>query len=212
MSKDRLHEVVLPRRVKPQPTPDIVNGGDCGACVYGGLFDMPIERVYDEYREKRTSIDFWEMARMLRVAESQGLADRIIDQPIRPTSGHGFTGGFAAFGSPAFMASHEWHRVVQMAIDAGYYGVCEVDYDRKGIDGTGTNHWVLICGSRIGIKWTYKDHGGTLGVVGSGECIMDVLVSCSARATGGRDEWVNATEFLRYRGGFNMLFARPVAP
>lgn len=208
MSEDRISEIVLPRRVKLQPTPEIVGGGDCGACVYGGLFDLPLERVYDEIREERHSIDFWEMGRMLRVAESKGLADRILDEPVEiPQRLVG--GGLDVFGKPAYLAAHAWHRYVQMAVDAGYYGLCQVDYDRKGLDGNGSNHWVLICGARIGVKWTYEDRGGTLGVVGSGKYIMDVLVSCSARATGGRDEWVDAADFLKYRGGYNILFARP---
>jgi hypothetical protein len=39
--------VILPRRVKPQPVPGIVEGGDCGACVLGGLFDLSVEEVYE---------------------------------------------------------------------------------------------------------------------------------------------------------------------
>lgn len=208
MSKDRLYEVVLPRRVKPQPTPDINPGGDCGACVYGGLFDLPVERVYDEFKGERCSIHQGEMSRMLRVAESHGLADRIIDRPahFRP---HDIGGGLAVFGEPAWLSAGDWHRYVQAMVDAGYYGLAQVDFQRKGLDGHGSDHWVLICGARSGVKWTYEDRGGTLGVVGCGHPIRDVLVSCSARSTGGKDEWVDATDFLKYRGGYNLLFARP---
>jgi len=209
MGTDRLHEVVLPRRVKTQPTPNIHPGGDCGACVFGGIFDIPVERAYDEFKGKRDSIDFWEMSRMLRVAESHGIADRIIDRPVDfPPLNMG--GGFTPFGMPGWFQAGEWHSHVQMAIDAGYYGLAQVDYSRKGLDGSGTDHWVAIVGARTGVKWTYEEREG-MGRVGSGETIIDVLVSCSARPSAGKDEWVNATEFLRYRGGYNMLFARPAA-
>jgi hypothetical protein len=202
-TEDRLYEVVLARRAKPQPTPDLVQGGDCGACVYGGLFDLPIERVYDEFREKRTSLSLHEMSRMLRVAQSAGLADRVIDRPVhfRP---HYIGGGLAVFGEPAWLSAHDWHKYVQAMIDAGYYGLAQVDFSRKGLDGHGADHWVLICGSRTGIKWSERE-----GVGRAGEYINDVLVSCSARSTGGKDEWVDAMELLKHRGGYNILFARP---
>lgn len=204
MGKDRLYEVVLPRRVKPQPQPHVVSGGDCGACVFGGAFDLSVERVYDEFREKRVTISQHEMSRMLRVAESHGLADRVIDRPVhfRP---YDVGGGLAVFGEPAWLSAHEWHKYVQAMIDAGYYGLAQVDMQRKGLDGHGSDHWVLICGARTGIKWIYNDKG-----LGSGDTIKDVLVSCSAAQSGGYDEWVDATEFLRYRGGYNILFARPI--
>lgn len=209
MTKDRLHEVVLPRRVKVQPTPNINPGGDCGACVLGGALDVSVEYVYDELKGERQSISFWEMQRMLRVAESHELADRIIEQPARfkPTFDGG--GGFSAFGTPAYFVARDWHRYVQMAIDAGYYGIAEVDYGRKGLEGHGTNHWVLICGARIGIKWKTEFNTALNKDVTSGNYIDDVLVSCSARPTGMKDEWVDAHDFLKYRGGYNILFVRP---
>lgn len=203
MSKDRLSEVVLPRRVQPQPTPDINPGGDCGACVLGGALGISVERVYDELKGERASIAHYEMGRMLRVAESNGLADRIVDRPAyfrQDFAG----GGLAVFGEPAWLAAHAWHKYVQAMVDAGYYGIAQVDHSRKGLDGDGSNHWVLICGARTGIKWKIDNRG-----IGSGEYIKDVLVSCSARSSGMRDEWLDATDFLKYRGGYNLLFIRP---
>ena len=41
------HEVVLPRRVIPQPKPGVVEGGDCGGCCIAGLLNIPIERAYE---------------------------------------------------------------------------------------------------------------------------------------------------------------------
>lgn len=211
MGQDRLFEVVLSRRVHPQPQPHIVRGGDCGACVLGGVLEKPVEFIYDTLKGKRESIDFWEMSRMLRVAQSNDFADRIIDDPVefRP---HMTGGGFAPFGAPAYLSAHEWHKYVQMAIDAGYYGLAQVDYGRKGLEGQGTDHWVLICGARSGIKWTYEKRESFPEPVGCGTYIKDVLVSCSATPSSMQTEWVDARDFLKFRGGYNILFVRPASP
>jgi len=206
MSRDKISEVVLPRRVRPQPTPEINGGGDCGACVFAGLFDISIECAYDQFHEERTTISHGEMGRMLRVAEMREIADRFIDQPahFRPRWS---SNGLACFGEAAFLSAKAWHHYVQAMIDAGYYGLAQIDIDRKGLDGKGSNHWVLICGARIGEKWVTREGGQRCG-----EFINEVLVSCSARRTGGAVEWVDAGDFLKYRGGYDLLFARPTTP
>ena len=38
--------IILPRRVAPQPSPAIVPGGDCGACVLAGLFGITVADAY----------------------------------------------------------------------------------------------------------------------------------------------------------------------
>lgn len=186
-------ETILPRRVHPQPTPNLVPGGDCGACVLAGALGMTPERVYDELVEKRTCIGHGEMCRLLRVAISRGLADRIIEEPAE------WPGSWSqrSFGRPAHLEHLPWISYVRMAIDAGYYGLAEVDFARGG-GGTRvqTDHWVLIRGVR--------SEGHPVGKVMTGE----VLVSCSARSTGGVDEWVEAVDFLKNRGGYNLLFVR----
>ncbi|HEX7095167.1 MAG TPA: hypothetical protein VF183_04755 [Acidimicrobiales bacterium] len=191
-------EVVLPRRVLPQPTPDVVAGGDCGACVLGGLLGWSsVERVYDVLVGKRQSISEGEMARILRYAVQHHGLDRALEEPAewRTMSSH----WCRAFGTTGFSESNAWFAYVRMAIDAGYYGIALVDADRRGLAGNGPNHWVLICGARTDGAWP-----------GNGQTVTgEVLVSCSMRSTGGLDEWVNAREFLRDRGGYNLFLARP---
>lgn len=184
-------ETVLPRRVHPQPTPFIVTGGDCGACVLGGALSIPLEQVY-EIAQKKDAISGFEMPRLLYCAMKDGLADRVIDVPAEWQS-HGKH--WRSFGRPAYMESLAWFNYVRMAIDAGYYGLATVDFKRKG--GIDTDHWVLICGAR------------TMPITNGGRITGEVLVSCSARNSGMQDEWVDARDFLQYRGGYDILFVRP---
>lgn len=189
-------EVVLPRRVVPQPTPFVVTLGDCGACVLGGALGISIERVYDELKGKRETIERGEMQRLLRVASSRGLAGRLIEH-----SAEWPDGGFhpmRPWGRAAHYEHLAWFSYVRMAIDAGYYGIAQVDFQRNGGQPHGgPNHWVMICGARHTAPGNGEKYTG------------HVLVSCSARSTGGVDEWVEAREFLQHRGGYNLLFVRP---
>lgn len=194
--------VVLPRRVVPQPTPGIVPGGDCGACVLGGLLELSPERVYDDLREKRESIHYSEMTRLLRVAVSRGLARAAIDEPAiwLPFNG---CAGFYGFGLQARECAHAWFAYVRMALDGGYYGIAHVDHDRNVASPRGreTNHWVAIVGARE----RFVPHPT---MAGCGSYEQEVLVSCSARSTPD-EEWVDRTTFLRERGGLDVLFVRP---
>lgn len=39
-------ELVLPRRVAPQPAPAIVPGGDCGPCCVAGVTGLDVDEAY----------------------------------------------------------------------------------------------------------------------------------------------------------------------
>jgi hypothetical protein len=186
-------ESILERRAHAQPKPHIVALGDCGACVLGGALGISIERVYNELVGKRETISHHEMRRLLRVA-APGLADRLIEDPAEWRSAT--AASMAAFGRPADYESLAWFNYVRMAVDAGYYGLAQVDFARQGGRARGgPAHWVLICGART--------KGAVTGEVLTGE----VLVSCSARNPAG--EWIEARTFLRDCGGYNVLFVRP---
>lgn len=194
--------VVLPRRVIPQPTPGIVAGGDCGACVLGGTLGIAIERVYDELREKRDSIHFSEMTRLLRVAVSRGLAAAVVDEPAIWLPYNASSGQYA-FGLQARDCAIAWFNCVRMALDGGYYGIAHVDHGRDVASKRGreTNHWVAIVGARE----RFVPHPT---MAGCGSYEQEVLVSCSARSTPA-EEWVDRNDFIRERGGLDVLFARP---
>jgi hypothetical protein len=179
-------ELVLRRRARTQPAPEITKGGDCGACALGGALGLEVADVYARFGSKGIT-NRGEMARCLRCASSHGLADRVIDTPAEWPSNR----WMASFGWPAVHEYLCWFNQVRMAIDAGYYGLAMVDFDAKG--GPDTNHWVLVCGAR------------TKGAI-SGETLTgDVLISCSPRGA----RWVETREFLRTMGGYDVLFVRP---
>lgn len=180
-------EVVLPCRAHKQPSPYICIGGDCGACSLGGVLGLAVPDLYSRWGSKGIT-NRTEMGRCLRCASSDGLASRMIDTPAQwPDARY-----LDSFGSPAVHEALPWFQYVRMAVDAGYYGVTEVDYDAHG--GPETNHWVLICGART--------NGAENGKALTGE----VLISCSVKG----ERWIEAREFLRTMGGYAALFVRPL--
>lgn len=186
MSLGSAGELVLPRRARKQPQPLICNGGDCGACSLGGALDIDVPALYERFSSTGIT-NRGEMARCLRCAVSYGLADRIIDTPAEwPANRY-----MHSFGSPASHEAQPWFNQVRMAIDAGYYGVTMVDYEMQG--GPDTNHWNMIAGART--------KGSVLNEALSGE----ILLSCSVRG----ERWIDAREFLRTMGGYDVLFVRP---
>lgn len=180
-------ELVLPRRSLKQPGPYICVGGDCGACALGGALGFAdVPAVYAEFDTKGMT-NRTEMGRCIRVASSHKLADRIIDTPAEwPAARY-----MDSFGYPAWQEALPWFQSVRMAIDAGYYGITEVDYD--GHSGPETNHWVLIAGAR------------TKGAVSNEVMTGEVLISCSVHGEG----WYEARDFLKRFGGYCVLFVRP---
>jgi hypothetical protein len=181
----------------PQPTPEIFSGGDCGACVLGGLFGLAVEDVYVQLCDgKVRPISHLQMRSALHEAERRGYADRIVVEPARwPRSAEGY---FDDFGYLASKDCINWWTHLRLAFDAGYYAIAEVDSNRGGPVAS-TDHWVMLAGVRQ--RWPAD---------GSSDSTIhqDVLVSCSSRKTPD-EEWVDSGEFLQKRGGFNALLARP---
>lgn len=198
-------EIVLPRRVVPQPTPFIVPGGDCGACVLAGVLGISIERVYDDLREKRDSIHYSEMQRLLRVADSRGLARGYCDDPPIWIP-FGASTGFFTFGLNSWHMTGAWFRYLTMAFEAGYYAIAGVNHEKAGPMSHGRDHWVLLCGARSRFEprpCTCSDPNCR-----AGSYENEILVSCSSRATPD-EEWVTPHDFLRNRGGLDALLVRP---
>jgi hypothetical protein len=191
-------EVVLPRRALPQPSPHVVPGGDCGACVLGALLGLTVAEFYPWFDEGKVEALSWHTVRQaLFQARSDRRIDRLVDDvPTWPSYE-----AQANWGSPGWTQNMEWFHRVRMAIDGGYYGLCSVDFAARG-PMFGHDHFVMICGARE----VTRPHPT---VEGAGTIDQEVLVSCSASNVQGY--WIEAREFLKTRGGFNVLLARPVA-
>jgi hypothetical protein len=186
--------VLLPRRVVHQPTPELHPGGDCGACVLAGLTDYSIEDVYRKLDPKHdTPKSFYRgsMLEALRIAKWERGRIRSYIETCPTWAPHP---GMRAWGNPSWMVSGQWLQYVTMALEAGYYAITQVDAEKKGPLGGGTNHWVMLCGTRV----FWKDDCGE----------YQVLVSCSSRSTPD-EEWVECGPFLQERGGFDVILARP---
>jgi len=193
-------ETVLTRRVTPQPSPEVHKGGDCGACVLSGLLGKSVPDVYVLFQEGKCDSFHWhKMREALWTARSMGLVDRIVtDVPMWPGT---IPEMVASWGMHSGFQCLAWFAYVQMALDAGYYGLAMVDIHKKGAHGGGTNHWVMVCGAR-----TRREPSEA--VPGAASIVQEVLVSCSSRTTPD-EEWVEVDRFLIERGGFNLHLARP---
>lgn len=184
------NEVVLPKRVVPQPTPNIFASGDCGACVLGGLLGMTPAEVYPFFEfDPKEDINFQKMRQAIYHREK--FDRRITNFPEWPQSFE----AMRTYGNPARNQSMAWFEYVRMGLDGGYYAIANVDHSKRGMS---PDHWVLICGARE----VFPEEQGVIE--------QQVLVSCSSRSTPD-EEWVNVRDFLTERGGFNCYLARPAA-
>lgn len=181
-------QTTLHKRSLKQPTPGICKGGDCGACSIGGVLGISVPEVYERFNSEGIT-HVGEMDSCLRYSLTLGLSERALDFHVDVA---GYSTHWPCFGRPAYLASLQWFRVVQMAIDAGYYGLAEVSFERAG--GPDTNHWIVLCG--------YRTDGCVPDKVITGE----VLMSCSVKG----EEWIEASQFLKTMGGYATRFVRPI--
>ncbi len=190
--------VILPRRVRAQPLPFVAKGGDCGACVLGGVLDWDIEDVYEKFGEdgKPTNYTWPGMRDVLYRAHMDGALDRIIvDPPIWP---HGYSAQLL-WGYPGWTMARDWFQYVLMAMDAGYYGLAVVDHASRGHKQPG-DHFVMIVGARM----RYEDLKGSAQGV-----LQEILISNSSTRAKKPEEWVSVDVFLETWGGFNAFLVRP---
>lgn len=180
-------EVILPRRVLAQPSPRIVDLGDCGACVVAGLFGVSIADTYERFSNVDGRPQPFTRGHIVDAARK--LADaHIASIPVwLPMIGHHDGVPFGLDGS--WQYGH-WQDYVRMALEAGYYGIAEIDREGSAHAGRNANHWVAICG------WRSTD-----------TMIDEVLVSCSASNPGGY--WIASRELLFRHGGHSVVLARP---
>jgi hypothetical protein len=191
-------DVVLPRRAIPQPSPSLVEIGDCGACALGGVFGLTVPEAYARLHDRGTQpFTPTDMRCALYTARSAGLCARFVTRtPLWPVDE-----STCYFGATAWDQAAPWFDYVRLGLEAGCYGVTMV---RLGADGPFSpdalyrpaNHWALICGAR---------ERRPEGTPGCAVPIREVLVSCSAKG----ERWVDARVFLHDEGGFNVMLARP---
>lgn len=193
------YEVVLPLRVVPQPQPHLNPGGDCSACVIAGLLGLSVEEVYVKLGDGApTGLTYYCRKRILERAQKMGIVDRLVFAvPLWPSA----MGGHLPFGPSGHLAAREWFDYVRMAIDAGYYGIASVQFEKTGASFNvppETNHAVLLCGVRERAVPVALGH----------RIDSEVLVSCSSKSSPDL-EWVEVQEFLAQRGGYNIQLVRP---
>ena len=219
---DLLSEIILPLRVNPQALPALWKGGDCGACVLGGIFNLPTQAVYEQI-QRAVYEDYYEqewtearsftpqcMEKALRVAEKQGLATDIRTQPQHFVRERDYVS--RCFGEYPEHHAKQWHEAVTVHLEAGYYAIVMVNmmgesyYSHKD-DGTilvnAGDHWQIIVGARTRRVERILDSGTR-----TWSTVREVLTSCSSTRTPD-EEWTEAADFIRRKGGFHPYFVRP---
>ncbi len=203
-------EVVLSRRAVKQPKPNVLSAGDCGPCCFAGLIgETSVPYIYDTYGRhtrnekwpKLSAFCYDDMVGALNDAQAAGLIDQI--GPAAPLWIDGAHPTLCAFGITAENQTIEWFAYLVMALQAGYYGLTIVDHFGRGVNGGGTNHWVMLCGARE----RSEHHPSVEGSMEHWRIHQEILVSCSATNPDGY--WIDAIDFLRDMGGFKVLTARP---
>ncbi|MHC4864673.1 MAG: hypothetical protein ACYTEX_11340 [Planctomycetota bacterium] len=199
-----VREVVLPRRALPQPKPAIVDGGDCGPCVFAGLVGLPrVAEAYEHYSPRDPIHESWhhnEMVRAVQTAMADDLIDRIVTgvpiwmpPPIR-----------MSFGAPAHEQSLEWFEYIRMGLDAGYYGLTPIDYDGRSGGKGGPDHWVMICGARTLAEKLVLSGGA------KATCFHNQILVSNSAPSHPAEEWVDPFKWLRDHGGFAVILTRPM--
>jgi hypothetical protein len=196
----QINKIVLPRRVVPQPQLSLSPGGDCAACVLAGIFDKTILEVYEQlYKGAGGAPSRPDTMCALHCAKVLGWVSRLVtDTPVWPIPDE-----YLAFGPAGYLHNLEWFAYATMAMEAGYYGVASVVFNKTGSRGQcppPTDHLVLLCGVRE-VPVEVRE--------GVRRIDQQVLVSCSAK-TSPDEEWVEVRDFLTNRGGYNAMWVRPV--
>jgi hypothetical protein len=151
-----------------------------------------VEQTYERFLGKISAFSWFDRRTAIRNAVWEGLAEHCIDEfPEWPLNRYELQ---SEFGLTAWHQGTSYWNYLRMALAGGYYGIAEVNYEKQGPDQP-SNHAVLICGAR-----EHKPEGG--------HHRYELLISCSARSSPD-EEWVEVHEFLKRRGGFNVLLVKP---
>lgn len=195
-----LQRVILPRRTLIQPIPFIHEGGDCAACVLGGIMGFSsVEDFYKSFPDMKARSTSWSGCRQaLYGGLAEGLLEALEDEaPIwkMPTA-------LAYWGYPSWLMPQKWFSHLMRALRAGHYGIAFVRHDRQGPGGD-PDHVVLVAGA----EEVSEPHPR----VENAEVVtLKVLISDSSTTSPSiAEEWIEVEDFLRTRGGFNLLLARP---
>lgn len=188
-----LIEVVLDRRCILQPKPAFHVSGDSGACVLASILGSDPQDIYDQFIGSVRPLSRDDVIYVLQKADTDNLIDRLVT-----ATPHWALPEFRlSYGYTSWQLSDEWFDYVRMALDAGYYGLAELN-DRHRGPRNGGSSWAMF----VGIRETRKPpsrRGARFEQVK-----REVLVS-----TPKFDKWIDVSPLLKYQGGYNVILVRP---
>jgi hypothetical protein len=190
-------EIILPKRVVPQPQPPLNPDGDCGACVLAGLLDVTVEEVYKRKGEIKP-FSWHSLHKVVGEAFWNGELDRFVSKtPFWPNPD-----ALRGFGDPGWMSNLEWYDYVRMGLDGGYYGLLNYNMDGGGPFAM-SDHFVMVVGAREREVPNDATPNSTGTVI-----LRELLISDSSTRREGL-YWVDHWKMLRENGGYNIMLARP---
>lgn len=208
-------EYILPRNVPRNPEPHICEGGDCGACVLAGLFDKSLQWAYEQHEsgiyhngEAIPKISSFSLSSMRNTLEGLDLIYHMTDAYIEVSSTYHFQDWYS-FGKQNHFNPPEWFDVFRVFLEAGYYRICTVSNNGKGMDENNqlrrhmADHWIMINGIRAYWKDVSTEYS-----VGGRRLETEIHLSNSAK-TSPHSQWVGMKEFLMTWGGMNGFWVKP---
>lgn len=200
-----MEDVINSERSLSQPKPVIAKGGDCWACVIGGMTGFSVQDVYDKLNEGEKVASYSCIEAVLYRAKDLDTVKWFYNETPHWTS----YDEHRAFGDEAILQRLGWISWVHMALLSGHIGYASVVHngvlrvtkdDYHGWVGGRTNHAVMICGIRER-RTPHKT------MKGCARIDNEVLISCSASHPEGK--WINVNNFLLNYGGFNPIWVMP---
>lgn len=202
-----MQEIILERRSLSQPSPYIVNGGDCGACVLSGLLNISVKEAYTLHQvpdnmPKEHPFSLYTMKKTLEMLSppfSSNFIHTVTEIPIWPFDY--LLPTQSSFGLLGLTMFCSWKNYLIAMLHGGFYGVTQVfnnghfqlNHDNSVNAYPLTNHWVIICGWRNAkINNSFEDQ---------------ILISNSA-SNSPKEEWIEIQHFLKHWGGFNCMYVK----
>lgn len=192
------YQYKLERMVPRNPSPSIVPGGDCGACVLAGLLGSsnPRDGYLFDRKNAPAAYEHFSMKETLTglYYQKEALIHIVMEPPVW-LPGHSFE---LWKGLPAISMSLEWFAYITMAIQAGYYGIASVSHNGEGRH---SDHFIMIAGVKNEVH--YDDESRTCGVHKNFLLIRDSSLAHEP------EYWLEVGTYLEYYGGFNTFLAKP---
>ena len=214
--KEIISRMILPRRVPKNPQPFICKDGDCGACVLAGVFKKQPQWAYDNHVtgqyhngkevEKISCFNLRSMERTLDKLQREGYIEHHIPDKIFVESRF-IIDEWRAFGNLSHMHSSGYYALYRALITGGYYKICTVSNNGKGLEGGQlshtTDHWILVNG--------YREYWEPVPKVKGSKAKKTEIHLSNSSLNSPHAQWISMNDFLKFWGGTMGFWVKPAS-